>query len=186
MFFCLQSFQASGSFPISQLFASSDQSIGASTSASVLPTNIQGLFPLGLTGSISLQSKGLSKVFLQHHSSKASILLCSACFMVQLFHPYMATGKTMCVRVTQSCLTLCDPMACSQPWDLPGKNTGVGCHFLLQGIFPMQESNPGLLHCRQILYQLTMREAHERVLNFLKYLWCTEITMRVFFFSLFW
>ena len=38
------------------------------------------------------------------------------------------------------------------PWDFPGKNTGVGCHFILQGIFLTQESNPGLLHCRQILY----------------------------------
>ena len=41
------------------------------------------------------------------------------------------------------------------PWDSPGKNTGVGCHFLLQGIFPTQGSNLGLLHCRQILYQLS-------------------------------
>ena len=41
------------------------------------------------------------------------------------------------------------------PWDSPGKNTGVSCHFLLQGIFPTQGSNPGLLHCRQILYQLS-------------------------------
>ena len=39
-----------------------------------------------------------------------------------------------------------------RPWDSPGKNTGVGCHFLLQGIFPTQGSNPGLLHCRQTLY----------------------------------
>ena len=38
------------------------------------------------------------------------------------------------------------------PWDSPGKNTGVGCHFLFQGIFPTQRSNPGLLHCRQMLY----------------------------------
>ena len=41
------------------------------------------------------------------------------------------------------------------PWNSPGKNTGVGCHFLLQGIFPTQESNLGLLHCRHILYQLS-------------------------------
>ena len=41
------------------------------------------------------------------------------------------------------------------PWDSPGKSTGVGCHFLLQGIFPIQESNPCLLHCRQILYRLS-------------------------------
>ena len=60
---CPQSFPASWSFPISQLFASGGQSIGASALASVLPMNIQGCFPLGLTGLISLQSKGLSRVF---------------------------------------------------------------------------------------------------------------------------
>ena len=61
--FCPQSFPASGSFPVSQLFASGGQSIGASASGSVLSMNIQGWFPLALTGLISLQSKGLSRVF---------------------------------------------------------------------------------------------------------------------------
>ena len=61
--FCLQSFPASGAFPMSQLFSAGGQSIGASASASVFPMNIQGLFPLGLTSLISLQSKGLSRVF---------------------------------------------------------------------------------------------------------------------------
>ena len=59
----LQSFPASGSFPISQLFASGGQSIGASASASVLPVNVQDWFPLGWTGWISLHSKGLTRVF---------------------------------------------------------------------------------------------------------------------------
>ena len=59
----LQSFQTSGSFPMSQFFTSGGQSTGVSASASVLPMNIQDLFPLGLTCLISLQSKGLSKVF---------------------------------------------------------------------------------------------------------------------------
>ena len=62
-FFCPQSFPATGSFPASWLFTSGGQSIGASASASVLPMNIQGWFPLGLTGLIPLQSKGLSRVF---------------------------------------------------------------------------------------------------------------------------
>ena len=60
---CPQSFPASGSFPMRQFFTSGGQSIGVSASASVLPMNIQGWFPLGLTGWISLQSKGLSRVF---------------------------------------------------------------------------------------------------------------------------
>ena len=60
---CLQSFPASGSFQMSQFFTSGGQSIGVSASASVLPMNIQDWFPLGWTGWISLQSKGLSRVF---------------------------------------------------------------------------------------------------------------------------
>ena len=62
-YFYLQSFSTSGSFPMSQFFASGGQIIGVSASTSVLPMNIQDWFPLGWTGWISLQSKGLSKVF---------------------------------------------------------------------------------------------------------------------------
>ena len=91
---CLQSSPASGSFPMSQFFASGGQSIGASASASVLPMNTQDWLTLGWTGWISLLSKGLSRV-LQHHSLKASILQRSAFFMVQPSHPYMTTGKTI-------------------------------------------------------------------------------------------
>ena len=80
---CLQSFPASGSFQMSQFFTSGGQSIGVSASASVLPMNIQDWSPLGWTGWISLQSKGL-KSLLQHQHSKESILLHSAFFIVQL------------------------------------------------------------------------------------------------------
>ena len=70
-------------------------------------------------------------------------------------------GKFLCL-VTQSSLTFCDPTDYSPPGssvlgDSPGKNTGVGCHALLQGIFPTQKSNPGLPYCRQILYYLSHR-----------------------------
>ena len=58
------------------------------------------------------------------------------------------------VRVAQSCLTLCNPTRLLHPWNSSGKNAGVGNHSLLQGIFPSQGLNPGLLRCRQILYQL--------------------------------
>ena len=91
----LQCFPASGSFPMSQFFASGSQSIGVSASASGLPMNIQGWFPLHLTGWISLQSKGLSRIFSSTTFSKASILWCSAFFIVQFSHPYMTTGKTI-------------------------------------------------------------------------------------------
>ena len=59
----------------------------------------------------------------------------------------------MKVKVTQSCLTLCNPVDC--PWNSLGQNTGVGSLSLLQGIFPTQGLNPGLPHCRRILYQLS-------------------------------
>ena len=87
-------FPASGSFQMSQLFASGGQRIGVSASTSVLPMNTQDWSPLGWTGWISLQSKGLSSL-LQHRSSKASILWRSAFFTVQLSHPYMTAGKTI-------------------------------------------------------------------------------------------
>ena len=96
-----QSFPASGSFLISWLFTSGGQSIGASASASVLPMNIQGWFPLGLTGLIALLSKGLWRNLLQHHKSKTSVPQCSAFFMVQLLHQYMTTGKLFNVRKSQ-------------------------------------------------------------------------------------
>ena len=92
---CLQSFPTSGSFPMGQLFASGGQSIGISALATVLPTNIQDWFPLELTGWISLQSKGLPRVFSNTTVSKASTLQCLAFFMVQLSYPYMTTGKTV-------------------------------------------------------------------------------------------
>ena len=89
---CLQSFPASGSFPVSPLSASGSQSIRASASASVLPMNIQGWFPLGLTGLIALLSEGLSRVFSNTIVEKHQFLR-SAFFMVQPSHPYTTTGK---------------------------------------------------------------------------------------------
>ena len=68
-------------------------------------------------------------------------------------NPKKGPQQKMCL-VIQLCLTLCDPMDCTPPGssvhgDSPGKNTEVGCHALLQGIFLTQELNQGLLHCRQ-------------------------------------
>ena len=80
--------------------------------------------------------------------------------------------------VSQSCLTLCDPMDCSPPGssihgDSPDKNTGVGCHGLLQGTFPTQRLNPGLPHCRQILYQLSYQGSPACIL-LLSFLWLQD------------
>ena len=84
---CLQYFPASRSFPVSQFFTSGGQNIGASASASVLPMYIQDWFPLGLTGLISLQSKGLSRFFPNITVQKHKFFISSAFFMVQLSHP---------------------------------------------------------------------------------------------------
>ena len=90
--FCLQSFPVSGSFPMSQFFASGGQSIGVSASASVLPMNIQDSFPLGLTGLIPLPSKGLSRVFsnttVQKHQFFSSALSFLNCPNVTSIHDY--------------------------------------------------------------------------------------------------
>ena len=96
---------ASESFPMSWLFPSGGQSIRASALASVLPMNIQGWFPLGLTGLISLLSKRLSRAFSSTKFQKHQILQCSAFFMVQLSHlvqlshPYMTTEKTIVLTI---------------------------------------------------------------------------------------
>ena len=86
-----QDFPASGCFPVSKLFASGGQSIGVSASPSLLLMNIHSRFPLGWIGLISLQ--GTLKSLLQHHSLKASILWCSAFFIVQFSHSCMTTEK---------------------------------------------------------------------------------------------
>ena len=95
---CPQSFPSSGSFPMSWFFASGGQSIGALASASVLPMNIQGWFPLGLTDLISLLSKGLLRVFSSTIIWK-HLLRCSAFFMIQLPHLYIITGKTIALTI---------------------------------------------------------------------------------------
>ena len=88
-----EAFLTSGSFPMSHLFTAGGHSSGAS--ASVLPKNIQGWFPLGLTGFISLQSKGFSRVFPNTTVRKYQFFSSSAFFMVQLSYLYMTTGKTI-------------------------------------------------------------------------------------------
>ena len=93
---CLQSFPASGSFLMSQLFASGGQSIRVSASASISPSNeYSGLIPFRIDWLDFLSVQGTLKRLLQHHSSKASVLWHSAFLMVQLSHPYMTTGKTV-------------------------------------------------------------------------------------------
>ena len=85
-----------------------------------------------------------------------------------LLQQILPTQELKWSEVTQLCPILCYPMDCSLPgsedllslWNFPGKSTGVGCHFLLQGIFPTQgsnlgRSNLGLAHCRQMLYHLS-------------------------------
>ena len=88
----VQSFSASESFPVSWLFTSGGQNIGASPAASVLPMTIQ-CFGIDWLDLLAVQETLNS--LLQHHSSKASILQCSAFFMVHLSHPYMTAGKTI-------------------------------------------------------------------------------------------
>ena len=98
----LQFFPASGSFLTSQFFTSGGQSIGASTSASVLNNEYSGLISFSMDSFDLPAVQGTLKSLLQHHSSKASILHHLACFMVQLSHPWefsMTTGKTIALTM---------------------------------------------------------------------------------------
>ena len=102
---------------------------------------------------------GLLKTF-QSSLVKLSWDHCSTFISQILFKFSQKSGNIVKVLVTQSCPTLYDAMECSPPYssvhgDSPAQDTGVSCHALLQGIFPIQGSNPGLLHCRQILYHLS-------------------------------
>ena len=92
---CPQSVPASGSFPMSQLFASGGQSVGVSASTSVLPSAYSGLISFRMDWLDLLAVQGTLKSPLQHHSSKASILWRSAFFIVRLSYPYMTIGKAI-------------------------------------------------------------------------------------------
>ena len=93
--FCPQSFPASGTFPMSQLFTSDDCNTGVSASASVFPMRSQGWFPLRLTSLISFAVQRAFMSLLQHYGLKASILWCSDFFTVQLSKLYVTTCKTI-------------------------------------------------------------------------------------------
>ena len=100
-FSSFQSFPASGSFPMSQFFKSGGQNIGASASAfSISPSKeYSGLISFRMDWLDLLAVQGTLKSLPQHHNSKASVLQCSAFFIVQLSHPYMTTGKTKALTI---------------------------------------------------------------------------------------
>ena len=93
------------------------------------------------------------------------VCVCVCCFEVG--NICFVFKRAFWVKVAQSCPTLCNPMEYS-PWNSPDQNTGVGSLSLLQGIFLTQGSNPGIPHCRQILYQLN-HKGHPRILEWVAY-----------------
>ena len=100
------------------------------------------------------------------------VALFTICCVCVYTHTHTHTHICVCLAI-QLCLTLCNPMDCSPPGssvhgNSPGKNTGVGCHALLQQIFPTQGSNPSLPICRQILYQLS-HQGSPRILEWVAY-----------------
>ena len=98
-FSCLQSFLASGSFSVCQFFTSGGQNTGASASPSVPSDEWSRLISFRIDWFDLLVAQGTLKSLLQHHSSKASTLQCSAFFMAQLSHSYMTTGKTIALTI---------------------------------------------------------------------------------------
>ena len=112
---CFQSFPASVSFPVNLLFASGGQSTGVSASASVLPMNIQGWFPLGLTGLISLQSKGLSRNLSSTTVRKHQFFGTQPSLFEKVFKPYSAEPQGKPKNIGVGSLSLLQP----SPVDLP-------------------------------------------------------------------
>jgi len=139
---CLQSFLASRSFPMSQFFEPCGWSIGASASASVHPVNIQGWFPLGLTGLISLQSKGLSRLFSSTIVGKHNV---NKVFL------WMSSNK---ILFTKSDST--DPQESLLQWGLGTRMTSSAFHF------PIQHSlcSPALTPHMQALLTMELQKQH--------------------------
>ena len=193
--FCPQSFPASESFPVSQLFESGGQSIGASAAASVLLMSVQGWQQYDyliyssrhrLCRNITSQGFLITKVYFSLHMDWQEVLA----YMVEVLpsgpHGRLAAEEesldsnqqklsnqeavrrcdipawillpSTSFKVSEILSVMSDSLRSHglySPWNSSGQNTGVGSLFLLQGIFPTQGPNPGLLHYRQILYQLS-------------------------------
>ena len=140
-FFCLQPFSASGSFPVSWLFTSGGQSIGASASAS--PSNeYSRLISLKIQVSIFPQTPPHPGCHITLSRVACAVQCVGGCVS------RLVVSNSLQPHGLQPARLLC-------PWNSPGKNTGVGCHSFLQEIFPTQGSNSDLLNCRQILYPLS-------------------------------
>ena len=124
--------------------------------------------PLGTSLQLSpaLVSLSVKHALFQRGFAKDKKSSCkSTCNMLSktVFFPHQ---RKKSVFLAKSCLNLCDPMNCNLPdfcsWNSPGRNTLVDFHSLLQGIFPTQGLNLGLLHCRQILYSLSHQGSPEK------------------------
>ena len=157
----LQSFPASGSFPVSQLFTLGGQRIEVSASASVLPVNeYSGLISFRMDWLDLLAVQGTLKSLLQHHSSKASILLCSAFFIVQLSHLYVTTGKT--VALTSWTFVIClaeliEPLlAAGLEWSVFSCSSCTACFslstYLYLSDFYLSSLTPACKHHKSIYF----------------------------------
>ena len=136
-------------------------------SLALILVSMNGLLPLCFFPS------RMPKWSMSWFSSNTSI--CAMSVWVVAFRVVFIQRKTICgcvvlCLVTQSCPNLCNPLVCSPPGSShsPGKNTGVGCHALLQGTFSTQGSNPGLPLCRWILYHLS-HQGSPRILEWIAY-----------------
>ena len=129
---------------MSWLLASGGQSIGVSASASVFPMNTQDTFRMDWLDLLAVQ--GILKSLIQHHSSKASILLHSAFFIVQLSYPYMTTGKTIALTRLAKRLELAHSHPGSPP---PAPGSGMTCPALLAGSEHLLTSDPFWLTASQ-------------------------------------
>ena len=151
---CPQSFPASRTFLMSYHFTSGGQNIGPSATASVLPMQSQGWFPLWLTGLISFSPRDS-----QESSPASQFQSISSSALSLLYGP---TNTCTCESESRSVMSdSLPPHGLYSQWNSPGQNTGVCSLSLLQGIFPIQGLNSGLPHCKQISYSWSTRKVQE-------------------------
>ena len=130
--------------------------------------SLAGYSPWGCKESDRVRQTNTFTIFYYFFTSSMFYIV----FIIIYFSDSIIIHYVLCL-VSQLCSTLCDLMDCGPPrssvhGDSPGKNTGVGCHAFLQGISQAQGSNPGLLHCRQILYCLSHQGSPISIISYIK------------------
>ena len=167
----MYSVETSKRWPQESRFLNSHTLVPDSTAVKESPCNARDLGSVPGLGRSPGEGKGYSLQYSGLENSRDSIVYGVAKSRTRLSDFHSLTHTSVSLSVVSDSLQPhgLQPTRLLYPWNFPGMNTRVGCHFLPQGIFLIQESNPGLLHCRQILYQLSYEGSPYFLLKFESY-----------------